>query len=79
MTPSEASQISEYLKNNLHDLSQVLQLGLDTKPFEMHGTVCLQDVIASEMGTIPDSSWWAENVLTHLGQSLYDLPGKITL
>lgn len=57
MTPSEASQISEYLKNNLHDLSQVLQLGLDTKLFEMHGTVCLQDVIASEMGTIPDSSW----------------------
>ena len=39
MTPSEASKISEHLKNDLHDLSQVLQSGLGTQLSEMHGTV----------------------------------------
>lgn len=82
MTPSEVSKISEHLKSNLHDLSQVLQSGLGTQLSEMHYIVHKAWLLLRRKQfqiLFSSVSWWAEDIFTHLGQSLYDLPGKTTL
>lgn len=51
MSPSEVSKISGHLKNNLQDLSQVLVPSF----LRCTALFCLQDIIASQMATVPDS------------------------